>query len=275
MRIEGTDGEVLGPGETGQVVVTAPGQMIGIYGDDEATAARVTEDGWIRTGDVGQIDEDGFLRLMDRMEDVIISGGFNIWPAEIEKALVGYPGVREAVVFGVPHPKWGETPVAVVHADPAAPMTRRRPPTAGPNSARSKKPTSVHFLRTAAQEQRRQAPAPRCPQGLHPGGRSVVNTARTDLLDLLIKEASKLTADVLELTLVHPDGEELPAWTPGAHVDVLLPAGKVRTYSLCGDPADRSCYRIAVLRVADGRGGSNFMTSPARAPLRRPSAACR
>lgn len=83
-----------------------------------------------------------------------------------------------------------------------------------------------------------------------------MNTARTDLLDLLIKEASKLTADVLELTLVHPDGEELPAWTPGAHVDVLLPSGKVRTYSLCGDPADRSCYRIAVLRVADGRGGS-------------------
>lgn len=146
MRIEGPDGEVLGPGETGQVVVTAPGQMIGIYGDDEATAARVTEDGWIRTGDVGQIDEDGFLRLMDRMEDVIISGGFNIWPAEIEKALVGYPGVREAVVFGVPHPKWGETPVAVVHADPAAPMTEEDLIAHCRTELGSvKKPTSVHF----------------------------------------------------------------------------------------------------------------------------------
>jgi acyl-CoA synthetase (AMP-forming)/AMP-acid ligase II len=119
IRIEDPDGNILPPGKDGQVVITGPGQMMGIYGDDQATAARMTEDGWIRTGDVGRLDSDGFLTLMDRMEDVIISGGFNIWPAELEHALIEHPRVLEVVVFGVPHEKWGETPVAVVSVQDA------------------------------------------------------------------------------------------------------------------------------------------------------------
>lgn len=83
-----------------------------------------------------------------------------------------------------------------------------------------------------------------------------MNSPRLDVTGLEIKEVSTLAADVVGLTLVHPQGADLPAWSPGAHVDVVLPSGLVRSYSLCGDPDDRSCYRIAVLRVADGRGGS-------------------
>lgn len=115
IRIEDIDGARLGPGETGEVVITGPGAMSCIYGDERATADRLTPDGWIRTGDIGRLDEDGYLYLVDRREDVIISGGFNIWPAEIEKALLAHPAVEEAVVFGVPHEKWGETPIGVVH----------------------------------------------------------------------------------------------------------------------------------------------------------------
>lgn len=115
IRIEDTTGRRLGPGETGEVVITGPGAMSEIYGDERATAERFTPDGWIRTGDIGQLDEDGYLYLLDRREDVIISGGFNIWPAEIENVLLEHPAVEEAVVFGVPHEKWGETPVGVVY----------------------------------------------------------------------------------------------------------------------------------------------------------------
>jgi acyl-CoA synthetase (AMP-forming)/AMP-acid ligase II len=115
IRIEDIDGKVLGPGQTGEVVITGPGAMSGIYGDDAATATRFTDDGWIRTGDVGYLDEQGYLFLTDRREDLIISGGFNIWPAELENVLIAHPAVEEVVVFGLPHDKWGETPVAVVH----------------------------------------------------------------------------------------------------------------------------------------------------------------
>jgi acyl-CoA synthetase (AMP-forming)/AMP-acid ligase II len=71
---------------------------------------------WLRTGDIGRMDEDGFLQLMDRAKDMIISGGFNIYPSDIEAALLAVDGVREAAVVGVPSERWGETPVAFVVA---------------------------------------------------------------------------------------------------------------------------------------------------------------
>ncbi len=85
-----------------------------IWRSPEATAERITADGWVRTRDLGYLDEDGFLYIADRKEDMIVSGGFNIWPAEVENALYSHPAVLEAVVVGVPHEKWGETPKAVV-----------------------------------------------------------------------------------------------------------------------------------------------------------------
>lgn len=120
VRIEGVDGTILPAGEVGQIVGRSPGAMQGIYGDAAATAERITADGWVRTGDLGRLDEEGFLFVVDRMDDMIISGGFNIAPSEIEDALNLHADVVEAVAFGVPDPKWGSAPVAVVRLDSAS-----------------------------------------------------------------------------------------------------------------------------------------------------------
>jgi acyl-CoA synthetase (AMP-forming)/AMP-acid ligase II len=87
--------------------------MSGIWNDDELTAARL-QDGWVLTGDIGRLDDNGFLYVVDRVDDLIVSGGFNIWPAELEHVIAMMGPVREVAVFGVPDEKWGETPLAVV-----------------------------------------------------------------------------------------------------------------------------------------------------------------
>jgi acyl-CoA synthetase (AMP-forming)/AMP-acid ligase II len=110
--------------EIGEVAVATPGSMSGLWNDPEGTAARLLPDGSVLTRDMGRLDEDGFLYLADRKEDMIISGGYNIWPAELENAIASHPDVSEVCVVGVPHEKWGETPKAVVvlgegsHVDP-------------------------------------------------------------------------------------------------------------------------------------------------------------
>jgi acyl-CoA synthetase (AMP-forming)/AMP-acid ligase II len=101
-------------GEVGEVLAHSPGNMAGIWRDPAATAERMLDGRWVRTRDIGYLDEDGFLYIADRKEDMIISGGFNIWPAEVENALYSHPAVLEAVVVGTPDPKWGETVRAVV-----------------------------------------------------------------------------------------------------------------------------------------------------------------
>lgn len=114
VKILDDDGNELPVGQVGEVVGFTPGRMREIWGAPEATAERITPDGWVRTRDMGWLSEDGFLYLADRKEDTIISGGYNIWPIELENALAEHPSVAEAAVVGVPHPKWGETPHAVV-----------------------------------------------------------------------------------------------------------------------------------------------------------------
>jgi acyl-CoA synthetase (AMP-forming)/AMP-acid ligase II len=123
LRILDDDGNVLPAGETGEVAVSSPGSMAGIWGDEAATRERVTDDGYLRTRDIGWIDDDGFLFLADRKEDIIISGGFNVWPAEVENALCAHPAVLEAAVVGVPDEKWGETVLAVVVLRPGGDAT--------------------------------------------------------------------------------------------------------------------------------------------------------
>ena len=120
LRILAADDTEAPVGEVGEIVVKSPGRMREIWGDPEATAARITPDGWVRTRDMGRFDEEGFVFLADRKEDMIISGGYNIWPAELENALTNHPAVAEAAVVGVPHPRWGETPHAVVVLDSSA-----------------------------------------------------------------------------------------------------------------------------------------------------------
>jgi acyl-CoA synthetase (AMP-forming)/AMP-acid ligase II len=108
------DGNPLPRGEIGEIAVSTPGAMSGLWNDPEGTAARLLPDGSVLTRDMGRLDEDGFLYLADRKEDMIISGGYNIWPAELENAIAAHPAVSEVCVVGVPHEKWGETPKAVV-----------------------------------------------------------------------------------------------------------------------------------------------------------------
>jgi acyl-CoA synthetase (AMP-forming)/AMP-acid ligase II len=118
IRLIDDDGDEVATGDVGEIVGHSEAVMSGYRNRDDATAAALwtAPDGrrFVRTGDVGRFDADGFLTLMDRKKDMIISGGFNVYPSDIEAVLVQYPGVREAAVVGVPSRKWGETPVAFV-----------------------------------------------------------------------------------------------------------------------------------------------------------------
>jgi long-chain acyl-CoA synthetase len=97
----------------GEVLVRSPGVMLGYHHDPEATAATVV-DGWLRTGDVGRLDEDGYLWVVDRLKDVILRGGFNVYPRDVEDALLAHPAVARAAVVGRPDPLLGEEVVAFV-----------------------------------------------------------------------------------------------------------------------------------------------------------------
>lgn len=113
VRVVRGDGTECAPGEIGEVVLSGPNIMAGYWNDPEATAAAVV-DGWYHSGDAGTMDEDGYLHIRDRYQDMIISGGENVYPAEVESALLELPEVLEAAVIGVPDPRWGEVGLAVV-----------------------------------------------------------------------------------------------------------------------------------------------------------------
>jgi acyl-CoA synthetase (AMP-forming)/AMP-acid ligase II len=113
MRIVDDAGRDVPRGEVGEIVGRGPLMMDGYHGRPDLTAQAV-RDGWLHSGDMGRVDEDGFLTLVDRKKDLIISGGVNVYPRDIEEVAVRHPQVREAVCFGVPHPKWGETPMLAV-----------------------------------------------------------------------------------------------------------------------------------------------------------------
>ena len=118
MRIVGESGEEVPAGEVGEIVGRGPILMVGYHGRPDLTAGTI-RDGWLHSGDLGYVDEDGYLYLVDRKKDMIISGGVNVYPRDIEEILATHPAVREVAVFGVPHARWGETPVAaVVLAEP-------------------------------------------------------------------------------------------------------------------------------------------------------------
>ncbi len=113
MRIINDEGKEAAVGEVGEIVGYSPALMPGYYKQPELTAQAVV-DGWLHSGDLGYVDADGFLYLVDRKKDLIISGGANVFPKDIEEVIVQHPAVREAAVIGVPSEKWGETPLALV-----------------------------------------------------------------------------------------------------------------------------------------------------------------
>jgi long-chain acyl-CoA synthetase len=113
VRIADIDGLEVSAGQTGEVLVRGDSVMAGYWRNPEATAATI-RDGWLWTGDMGSQDEDGFITLKDRSKDLIISGGSNIYPREVEEVLLQHPGVAEVAVVGEPQPEWGEAVVAFV-----------------------------------------------------------------------------------------------------------------------------------------------------------------
>ncbi|MEV5145462.1 FadD3 family acyl-CoA ligase [Streptomyces sp. NPDC052727] len=122
--IPGTEVKVTAPsGTPGEVLVRGFNVMRGYYEDPEATSEAITADGWLRTGDVGVLDEAGNLRITDRLKDMFIVGGFNAYPAEIEQVLCAHPDVTDAAVIGVPDPRLGEVAKAFVVRRPGSPLT--------------------------------------------------------------------------------------------------------------------------------------------------------
>ncbi|GAA3226350.1 long-chain fatty acid--CoA ligase [Pseudonocardia petroleophila] len=117
--IMASDGTLLPDGERGEIVVRSSLVMAGYYRNAEATA-EASEHGWHHTGDIGYLDDDGFLFVVDRAKDMIITGGFNVYSAEVEQALMAHEAVRDCGVVGLPDEKWGERVVAVVQLQPGA-----------------------------------------------------------------------------------------------------------------------------------------------------------
>jgi long-chain acyl-CoA synthetase len=120
--VDPATGERLGPHAVGEVWLRAPNVTTGYFNRPAETAAALTPDGWLRTGDGGYVDEDGYLFLTDRVKDMIVSGGENVYPVEVEEALAQHADVAEVAVIGVAHERWGETVKALI-----VPRSGRRP----------------------------------------------------------------------------------------------------------------------------------------------------
>jgi fatty-acyl-CoA synthase len=124
VRVIGTDGHPApADGDTvGELLIASPALMSGYWKNPEASRAAL-QNGWFHSGDLGTIDPDGYVHVTDRRNDLIVSGGMNVYPSELEHYIATLPGVRRVAVVGAPHPRWGQTVVAVVVADPAARLT--------------------------------------------------------------------------------------------------------------------------------------------------------
>jgi acyl-CoA synthetase (AMP-forming)/AMP-acid ligase II len=147
VKIIGEDGEEVGTGEIGEIAIWGGMVMAGYWNRPEATAETVSPDRWLKTGDAGYRNADGYIFVHDRVKDMIVSGGENIYPAEVENAILGCPGVADAAVIGVPDERWGEAVKAVVvcaagcEPDPQAVIAWARERIAG-----YKAPKSVDFI---------------------------------------------------------------------------------------------------------------------------------
>ena len=145
VTIRDGDGRVLPAGEAGEICVRGDVVMAGYWNNPQATAATLRV-GWLWTGDVGAFDTDGFLTLKDRSKDLIVSGGSNIYPREVEEALLAHPAVAEASVVGRPDREWGEVVVAFVVPRGAAPRAEELDRVCLERIARFKRPKEYHFV---------------------------------------------------------------------------------------------------------------------------------
>ncbi len=137
------DGTPVDVGDTGEIVVRSPGVFMGYLDAEETTSAVLTDDGWFWTGDMGVFDDDGYLYIVDRIKDIIIVSGFNVYPSEVESILMEHPAVRGAVVVGTPHGDTGEAVAAHVSGDVDA---EELDAFAQARLSRYKCPTEYHFV---------------------------------------------------------------------------------------------------------------------------------
>jgi acyl-CoA synthetase (AMP-forming)/AMP-acid ligase II len=147
IRIVHDDGRECGPGEVGELLARLPGRQREYYRDPDATAQAWTDDGWLRSGDYAYADDDGFLYIVGRKKDLIIRGGHNIHPIDIETVILEHPSVRETAVAGVPHPVLGEDVAAFVVVRPGEDLTAEALQAfCAERLADYKRPRQVHFL---------------------------------------------------------------------------------------------------------------------------------
>jgi acyl-CoA synthetase (AMP-forming)/AMP-acid ligase II len=118
IKIIDEQGQQLAPNEVGEIATRSSKNMKGYWNNPTATAATIDSEGWLRTGDAGYLDADGYLYIHDRVKDMIISGGENVYPAEVENAVFSHPDVADVAVIGVPDEKWGEAVKACVVLKP-------------------------------------------------------------------------------------------------------------------------------------------------------------
>ena len=116
--VDSATGEDVPEGMVGELWTRSPQNMAGYWNNPAATAAAITPDGWFKTGDAGYRDAEGYLYLHDRVKDMVVSGGENVYPAEVENVIMGFPGVLDVAVIGVPDERWGEAVKAIVVAAP-------------------------------------------------------------------------------------------------------------------------------------------------------------
>lgn len=114
IRICDTNGNVLSAGKTGEIEIRSPSNMQGYWNQEQATRATLSDDGWLKTGDAGMIDSEGYVFVQDRIKDMIITGAENVYPAEVESAIYAHPDVADVAVIGVPDEKWGEAVKAII-----------------------------------------------------------------------------------------------------------------------------------------------------------------
>ncbi len=148
VRVVHPDGKSVAPGEVGEIVARGDNIMTGYFGMPEATASAL-RDGWLHTGDLARIDEQGFIYIVDRQKDMIIVGGENVYPQEVEVVLHGHPAVADVAVIGIPHAVWGEEVLALIILRPETqPTDREVIQFCRQQLARYKCPTKVEFRET-------------------------------------------------------------------------------------------------------------------------------
>lgn len=145
VKIINEDGAETAPNEPGEVLVRGPHIMVGYWNRPDATAEAIVN-GWLKTGDIAVSDADGFVYIQDRVKDMIISGGENVYPAEIENVILGVQGVKETAVIGVPSQKWGESPLAVVVRADDSVTDKTIFEACQKSLARFKQPVKVEFI---------------------------------------------------------------------------------------------------------------------------------